>query len=767
MALFGGSGRIQTLRRSFARWIGRPGTHQLHGYGEPVEQAGTLEDELTGLDDEALLQRCARIRDEQKVAGPSELAALGREAARRALGERAYDVQLQGVAALLAPLGGKPGIVVELATGEGKTLVGAIAAAGYVLSGQRVQVLSVNDYLARRDAAWMGPVLTRLGVTVGWVEQGSTPDERRAAYAADVCYVSVTEAGFDLLRDRMRTADGDRVQTAPEVAIIDEADSVLIDEARVPLVLAGEAGAGDDLAAAAELVAALRPNEDYEADRDGRTVSLTDPGIHRVEQLSGVPDLFTDGELLTRVNVALYARALVRRDVDYLVVDDTVRLIDPDRGRVARLRRWPDGLHAAVEAKEGVRQSERGVVLDQVTVHELIKRYPVITGMTGTAVSAAEQLREFYQLETGSLPTHRPGIRIDDADQGYDDLAAKEAAIVDRVITEHEAGRPVLLGTSDVAESERIADRLRDHEIDAAVLNARDDAREAEIIAGAGAYGAVTVSTQMAGRGTDIRLGGADETDRDRVAELGGLLVIGTGRYPSRRLDDQLRGRAGRQGDPGQSVFFVSDTDPLIVRGGDGLTAGDVEHAQRVAEGEAAELRRITWQYSQQLQAQRQQVLDYRERLLTTDLAVEQLAEAGAERWAELPETITVEVRAEAARQLLLACLDRRWSDHLALSEHVREGIHFRSIGRENPLYAYNRELADAYRGFADGVLDDAVEALADAVITEDGIELGAAAGRPSATWTYLVSDNPFGTPEDQLLAAVGRTLKRVVNPAG
>ncbi len=301
-----------------------------------------------------------------------------------------------------------------MATGEGKTLTGAIAAAGYALRGHRVHVLSVNDYLARRDAAWMGPLYAKLGVTVGWVEQTSTPDERRAAYAADVCYVSVNEAGFDLLRDRMRTADGDRVQPQPEVAIIDEADSVLIDEARVPLVLAGSAGTGDDLAAAATLVAELQPEEDYEADRDGRTVSLTDDGIQRVERLSGVPDLFTDGELLTRVNVALYARALVRRDVDYLVVDGAVQLIDPDRGRVAQLRRWPDGLHAAVEAKEGLRQSERGVVLDQITVHELIKRYPVITGMTGTALSAAEQLREFYQLEAGrpaDPPTRHPGRR--------------------------------------------------------------------------------------------------------------------------------------------------------------------------------------------------------------------------------------------------------------------------------------------------------------------------------------------------------------------
>ncbi len=324
----------------------------------------------------------------------------------------------------------------------------------------------------------------------------------------------------------------------------------------------------------------------------------------------------------------------------------------------------------------------------------------------------------------------------------------------------------MLLGTSDVAESERIADRLRDHDIDAAVLNARDDAREAEIIAGAGAVEAVTVSTQMAGRGTDIRLGGPDEKDRERVAELGGLLVIGTGRYPSRRLDDQLRGRAGRQGDPGQSLFFVSDTDPLIVRGGDGLTAADVEHAQRIAEGEATELRRITWQYNQQLQAQRRQVLDRRERLLTGDHAADQLAAAAPERWAELPDTITAEVRTQAARQLLLACLDRRWSDHLALAEHVREGIHFRSIGRENPLHAFNREIADAYRGFADRVLEDAVEAFADAVITEDGIELtGAGAERPSATWTYLVSDNPFGTPEDQLLAAAGRAIRKIVRP--
>lgn len=758
--------RFRTLRSAFARWIGRPGLHDLRGYVSVVERAGRLEDDLTGLDDEALLRRATAIREGAEPALPAELVALGREAARRALDERAYDVQLQAAVALLAPLGGGPGIVAELATGEGKTLVGAIAAAGYVLGGQRVQVLSVNDYLARRDAAWMGPVLARLGVSVGWVEQSSTPEQRRDGYAADVCYVSVSEAGFDLLRDRMRTADQDRVQPEPDVALIDEADSVLLDEARVPLVLAGSAGTGDDLAAAAALVAELDPDRDYTVDRDGRTVSLTDDGVHRVERLAGVDNLFEDGQLLTRVNVALYARALVRRDVDYLVADEAVRLIDPDRGRVAQLRRWPDGLHAAVEAKEGLRQSERGTILDQITVHELIKRYPVLIGMTGTAVSAAEQLREFYQLETGALPTHRPAIRIDDPDEVYADVETKEKAILARVATEHADGRPVLLGTSDVAESERIAGQLHDQGIEAVVLNARDDAREAEVIAGAGAYGAVTVSTQMAGRGTDIRLGGPDEADRDRVAGLGGLLVIGTGHYPSRRLDDQLRGRAGRQGDPGRSVFFTSDADPLITRTGDQLSGADVDHAQRIADGEAAELRRITWHYNEQLRAQRRQVLEHRERLLITGLAGEQLAAAAPDRWAELAETLAPEVLGEAARQLLLAFLDRRWSDHLALAEHVREGIHFRSLGRENPLHGFNREIAEAYRGLIDEALADAVEAFGDAVITEDGLDLaGVGAGRPSATWTYLVSDNPFGSPEDQLLAAAGRALRRLARP--
>lgn len=758
--------RFRTLRSSFARWIGRPGLHDLRGYVQLVERAGRLEEELTGLDDDALRRRAAAIRDGAEPALSPELVALGREAARRALNERAYDVQLQAAVALLAPLGGSPGIVAELATGEGKTLVGGIAAAGYVLGGQRVHVLSVNDYLARRDAAWMGPVFARLGVTVGWIEQSSTPAERRAGYAADICYVSVSEAGFDLLRDRMRTADEDRVQPEPDVALIDEADSVLLDEARVPLVLAGSAGTGDDLAEAAALVARLDPDRDYAVDHDGRTVSLTGDGEHRVERLAGIDNLFDDGGLLTRVNVALYARALVRRDVDYLVVDGTVRLIDPDRGRVARLRRWPDGLHAAVEAKEGLQPSERGSVLDQITVHELIKRYPVLIGMTGTAVSAAEQLREVYQLETGALPTHRPAIRVDDPDELCADVETKEKAVLARVSAEHAAGRPVLVGTSDVAESERLAEQLHDHGIEATVLNARDDAREAEIIAGAGAYGAVTVSTQMAGRGTDIRLGGPDEADRDRVADLGGLLVIGSGHYQSRRLDDQLRGRAGRQGDPGGSVFFTCDADPLITRTGDQLSGADVDHAQRIAEGEAAELRRITWHYNEQLRAQRRQVLDHRDRILITGLAAEQVAEAAPERWAELAETISPEVLGEAARQLVLAFLDRRWSDHLALAEEVREGIHFRSLVRENPLVGFNREIADAYRGLIEEALADTVEAFGDAVITEDGVDLaGVGAGRPSATWTYLVSDNPFGSPEDQLLAAAGRAIRRLVRP--
>ena len=803
------------LRSRMRRFLQKPGSATLSRYEELLPDIAGREEELRGLGDAALTAAAAEATDDAGIC------ALGREAARRALGERPFDVQLLGTLAMLN------GQVAEMATGEGKTLSGALAAAGYVRRGHRVQVMSVNDYLARRDAEWMGPVYDLLGVSVGWVTQASTPGERRKAYAADVCYGSASEIGFDVLRDRLATSVADLVTEEPDVILIDEADSVLVDEALVPLVLAGSAGSADSGREMAEIAGRLLPRLHYEVDDEHRNVFLTDAGARIAEQALGGINLYAEKNLdvLTQLNVALHARALLQRDVDYIVRDDRIHLISASRGRVARRQRWPDGLHAAVEAKEGLRASESGQILDSITVQALIRRYPVACGMTGTAVAVGEQLREFYGLEIAVIPPNLPCVREDEPDRLYRTAADKEDAVVSQVADTHAAGRPVLIGTLDVAESERLAERMGQAGLSCVVLNAKNDAQEAAIVAEAGALGAITVSTQMAGRGTDIRLGGSHDSGtpgggisgggtpgggisgggipgggisgdatpddgisngHDQVAGLGGLLVIGMGRHASSRLDDQLRGRSGRQGDPGGSVFFVSLEDELITTcvpdaapvpdaGPDGQVTDPraqwtVGHAQRVAEGVHLQIHRDTWRYNTLLEDQRRSVLEHRDELLRTDLALRTLAGSVPERAAALRESVPEEVLAEAARQISLAQLDHAWAEYLAQAADLREGINLRALGHGpspfggslNPLEEYNREMTRLFSQFRNDVTALTGHAFQTVTITADGADLAAGGlARPSATWTYVVQDNPFGTDFGRAVKSISRLLGR------
>jgi preprotein translocase subunit SecA len=770
------------------RFLQKPGSASLGGYEGLLPDIAGREEALGGLDDAGLTAAAV------KATGDAEICALGREAARRALRERPFDVQLLGTLAMLS------GQVAEMATGEGKTLSGALAAAGYVRRGHRVQVMSVNDYLARRDAEWMGPVYDLLGVSVGSVTQVSTPDERRRAYAADVCYGSASEIGFDVLRDRLATSVADRVTTEPDVILIDEADSVLVDEALVPLVLAGSAGAADSGREMAEIAGRLLPRLHYEVDDERRNVFLTDAGARIAEQALGGINLYAQQNLdiLTQLNVALHAQALLQRDVDYIVRDDRIQLISVSRGRVARRQRWPDGLHAAVEAKEGLRASESGQILDSITIQALVRRYPVTCGMTGTAVAVGEQLREFYGLEIAVIPPNLPCVREDEPDRLYQKAAEKEDAVVSQVADTHATGRPVLIGTLDVAESERLADRMSQAGLSCVVLNAKNDAHEAAIVAEAGALGAITVSTQMAGRGTDIRLGGTrsdsgqedsgqedgSQEDRDKVARLGGLLVIGMGRHASSRLDDQLRGRSGRQGDPGGSVFFLSMEDELITTcvpdaapvpddGPDGRVTDPkaywtVGHAQRVAEGVHLQIHRDTWRYNTLLEDQRRTVLEHRDELLRTDIALRTLAESFPERAAALRESVPEDVLVDAARQVSLAQLDQAWAEYLEQAADLREGINLRALGHGpnpfgaslNPVEEYNREMTRLFSQFRDDVTALTGHAFQTITITADGADLAAGGlARPSATWTYVVQDNPFGTDFGRAVQAISRLL--------
>ncbi|MDV3126235.1 accessory Sec system translocase SecA2 [Mycobacterium sp. 21AC1] len=736
-----------------------------------VKGAADFEDKAAALDDEQLT-KAAKLLHLEDLADSSDIPqflALAREAGERATGLRPFDVQLLAALRMLA------GDVVEMATGEGKTLAGAIAAAGYAIGGRNVHVITINDYLARRDAEWMGPLLEALGLKVGWITADSTAEQRREAYQCDVTYASVNEIGFDVLRDQLVTDVEDLVSPNPDVALIDEADSVLVDEALVPLVLAGTSHREQPRVEIIRLVGELTPGTHYDTDAESRNVHLTDAGARKLEARLGNIDLYSEEHVattLTEVNVALHAHVLLQRDVHYIVRDDAVHLINSSRGRIASLQRWPDGLQAAVEAKEGIETTETGEVLDTITVQALINRYPTVCGMTGTALAAGEQLRQFYKLGVSPIPPNTPNIREDETDRVYISAAAKTDGIVDHIAEVHETGQPVLVGTHDVAESEELHAKLVKAGVPAVVLNAKNDAEEAVVIAEAGKLGAVTVSTQMAGRGTDIRLGGSDvgddDTEKKRVAELGGLHVVGTGRHHTERLDNQLRGRAGRQGDPGSTVFFSSWDDEVVAghlessklpmetdengRIVSPRAAGLLDHAQRVAEGRLLDVHSNTWRYNQLTAQQRAIIVDRRDTLLRTATARDELKERSPERYAKLADSVGEEKLEQICRLIMLYHLDRGWCDHLSYLADIRESIHLRALGRQNPLDEFHRMAVDAFASLAADAIEAAQQTFdtAESIEDEPGIDLSKLA-RPTSTWTYMVHDNPLA--EDTMSA--------------
>ena len=762
-----GQGR---LARGFWRLLGASTDKVTSQSMAQVEASAEFDDKARALDDEQLA-KAARLLDLRELATAADVPqflAIAREAAERTTGLRPFDVQLLGALRMMA------GDVIEMATGEGKTLSGAIAAAGYALAGRNVHVVTINDYLARRDAEWMGPLIGAMGLTVGWITAESTPAERRAAYVCDVTYASVNEIGFDVLRDQLAVDVADLVSPNPDVALIDEADSVLVDEALVPLVLAGTSHREVPKLEIVQLVGELIPTKDYETDADNRNVHLTEDGARKVEKALGGIDLYSEehvGTTLTEINVALHAQVLLQRDVHYVVRDGAVQLINASRGRIAALQRWPDGLQAAVEAKEGIETTETGEVLDTITVQALINRYPTVCGMTGTALAAGEQLRQFYSLGVSPIPPNTPNVRQDEPDRVYITTDAKNDAIIDHIVEMHATGQPILVGTQDVAESEYLHARLLRRGVPAVVLNAKNDEEEARVIAEAGKLDAVTVSTQMAGRGTDIRLGGsegADPAESQRIAELGGLHVVGTGRHRTERLDNQLRGRAGRQGDPGSSVFFSSWEDDVAAahlepaklptecdETGRILSAKAtalLDHAQRVAEGRLLAVHANTWRYNQLIAQQRAIIVERRNTLLSTAAAREELRDLSPERFAELSEHLTEDDLERISRSIMLYHLDRGWADHLAYLADIRESIHLRALGRQNPLDEFHRLAVDAFTNLA----ADAIEAsqqtfeTADVDVDEPGLDLSKLA-RPTSTWTYMVHDNPLR--EDSLSA--------------
>ena len=627
--------------RSMKRMHGRVGT------------INELEPEVQKLSDDQLLAKTEEFR--ARVADGAELDdvldeafAVAREAGVRALGLRMFDVQLIGSMTL------HEGRVAEMKTGEGKTLAAVPTVYLNTLLGRGVHLVTVNDYLARRDAEWMKPIYDLLGISVGVIATMMPEAERRDSYAADVTYGTNAEFGFDYLRDNMAVRFEDCVQRGHYFCIVDEVDSILIDEARTPLIISGvPEAATDTYYRFARIVPTLKTGEDYDVDEKHRAASPTESGVDKVEKALGIENLYLDvnGNLVNHLIQALKAHALYRKDKEYIVRDGELLIVDEFTGRVLEGRRYSEGLHQALEAKEGLRIREENQTLATITLQNYFRMYEKLSGMTGTASTEANEFAKIYEADVTSIPTHRPMVRVDENDFIFKTKDAKFRAVVEEIVEAHDRGQPVLVGTISVEISEMLSGMLTRRGIEHNVLNAKNHAREAEIIRHAGEPGAVTIATNMAGRGVDIKLG-------DGVSDVGGLYIVGTERHESRRIDNQLRGRSGRQGDPGRSRFFLSAEDDLIrIFAGDRiykildrLGPGDdlpiearmltktVEGAQKKVEEQNFNIRKRVLDYDDVLNKQREVIYSERRRVLEGEDLGDQARDWIAETLVEVVE---------------------------------------------------------------------------------------------------------------------------------
>ena len=599
-----------------------------------ISRINDLEESIRQLDDDALAAQTVRFRERLGQGEPldsllPEAFATMREAGHRILGERHYDVQLVGGIIL------HQGKIAEMKTGEGKTLTSTLAVYLNALPGKGVHVVTVNDYLASRDAEWMGKVYNYLGVSVGKIVHGLNDQQRREAYAADVTYGTNNEFGFDYLRDNMKFEINDFCQRGFNYAIVDEVDSILIDEARTPLIISGPADIPTDLYANVNrIIPKFQKDEHYTLDEKSKQVSLTEEGVALAEELLDVDNLYDPNniEQLHHLNQSLKAHKLFQRDVDYIVNNGQVVIVDEFTGRTMEGRRYSDGLHQALEAKENVKIEQENQTLASITFQNYFRMYTKLAGMTGTADTEAPEFKKIYNLDVVVIPTHQPMVRDDYADVIYKNENAKYRAVIKEIKQMHESGRPVLVGTISIDVSEKISRMLKKEKLEHEVLNAKQHAREAEIIATAGQYGKVTIATNMAGRGTDIKLGPG-------VVEAGGLHILGTSRHESRRIDNQLRGRAGRQGDPGSSRFYLSLEDDLMrIFGSDRITGimdklgmqedepiehnmitRAIENAQKKVEAHNFEIRKHLLEYDDVMNKQREIIYRQRREILEND----------------------------------------------------------------------------------------------------------------------------------------------------
>ena len=696
-----------------------------------------------------------------------EAYALVREAAKRTLGLRPYDEQLMGGILL------HRGKITEMRTGEGKTLVGTLPAYLNSLSGLGVHVVTVNDYLARRDAVWMGQVYAALGLTIGVINHSESymydpahqeldeerdtegsykvvyeflrPCTRREAYGADITYGTNNEFGFDYLRDNIEYESRNIRQKSHYFAIVDEIDSILIDEARTPLIISAPAQESENLYEVfARIATKLSPEEHFTVDEKLKSATLTDAGIEKAESLLGIDNIYTDKGIkyVHHLETAVRAKALYTKDKEYVVRDDEVVIVDEFTGRLQPGRRWSDGLHQAIEAKEGVKIQQESRTFASITFQNYFRMYEKLAGMTGTGLTSQEEFYTVYKLEVVPVPTHRTMIRRDQNDLIFQTEKGKYQAVVRKVKEIHEKGQPLLIGTASIEKNEEIGIQLTQAGIPHEMLNAKNHEREGEIIAGAGEKGKVTLATNMAGRGVDIKLGGihASEEEADEVRKLGGLFVLGTERHEARRIDNQLRGRSGRQGDPGETQFFVSMEDSLMrvfaaetvkrMMGRLGIPEDQpienamitrsLESAQKKIEGFNFDARKHVLSYDDVLNKQRQSIYARRRELLlgsykevdtvladviATHSDLEEIIEQkktdfGEERWYEL------------MKRLVLQMTDMVWVEHLELMDYTRSSVNLRAYGQRDPLIEYRKEANRLFKEMQDVTLDRIAEVI-------------------------------------------------------
>jgi len=725
---------MKTIRdaQNFLKSIKEPIEFDLSLYNEVLKEINQYHKKIEYSSDSQLIELSNELKKKARSNQVDTIVkayALIKEVCIRKLKISPFDVQIIGAIAL------DKGKMIEMQTGEGKTLVAVFAAYLNALKEDSVHILTFNDYLAKRDAVWMSPIYDFLGLSVGYINESMSLEQKRKAYACNITYAPAKEVGFDYLRSMIAYNSNESISQSFKYAIVDEADAILIDEARNPLVLAGNLIESNiNFKQVARFATSLNYDTDYKTDEYSRNIYLTEKGIDKVESYFKISNLHADTnlELHSAINLALQAKTLLKRDVDYIVKDGLIKLVDEFTGRIVEDRKWKNGLQTAVEAKENIEINSEGSILNSITLQHLMHKYSKLSGMTATAEQASEEFEFFYNLKTVVIPPNKTCIRIDHQDLIFETKESKKEAIVNEVKRVHETGQPILIGTLTVKESEELYDKIKLQGIECQVLNAKNDELEAEIIAKAGMLNSVTISTNMAGRGTDIILGGPNRIEKERIEEIGGLYVIGTNRHESHRIDRQLRGRAGRQGDIGSSKFFISLEDDLMIRYNlkDALPKkkrrkyspiNDITHIQRVIEGQMFEIRRFLYNYSSLIEKQRIIIQNERE--------------------------ITLENKnlGENVKEAILIQYDKFWSLHLDYLSEIKEGIHLLRLGGENPLREFQKKAELAFIEMCDN-LDNEVQKIIEYFDKNPYDEISTLGiKKPSSTWTYIINDNPFG----------------------